>query len=60
MKEDYDKQTTHLKNKIIQNNVEIQLANKLGWNTKNLQRKEKWGWGECMNNGANSKPVGTW
>lgn len=41
MKEDYDKLTTHLKNKIIQNNVEIQLANKLGWNTKNLQRKEK-------------------
>lgn len=60
MKEDYDKLTTHLKNKIIQNNVEIQPANKLEWNTKNLQRKEKSGWGECMNNGASSKPVGTW
>lgn len=46
MKEDNDKLTTHLKNKIIQNNMEIQHANKLGWNTKNLQRKEKWGWGE--------------
>lgn len=59
MKEDYDKLTTHLKNKIIQNNVEIKHANKLGWNTKNLQRKAKRGWGECMNNGAKSKPVGT-